>query len=79
MRATTCKEGKIQSKIVPTMTNGIYMTVSRTDVQYVVTEYGIADLKGQNLRTRVKELIRIAHPDFRAWLEFEARKMNFIP
>ncbi|MBP1762583.1 MAG: Acetyl-CoA hydrolase/transferase C-terminal domain, partial [Firmicutes bacterium] len=41
--------------------------------------YGIADLKGQNLRTRVKELVRIAHPDFRDWLEFEARKMNFIP
>ena len=75
----TDKEGNLQSKIVPTMTNGIYTTVSRTDVQYVVTEYGIADLKGQNLRTRVKELVRIAHPDFRDWLEFEARKMNFIP
>ncbi len=75
----TDKEGKLQSKIVPTMTNGIYTTVSRTDVQYVVTEYGVANLKGQNLRTRVKELVRIAHPDFRDWLEFEARKMNFIP
>jgi acyl-CoA hydrolase len=61
------------------MTSGIYTTVSRTDIQYVVTEYGVAYLKGQNLRTRVKELIRIAHPDFRDWLAFEARKMNFIP
>ena len=61
------------------MQRNFYTTVSRTDVQYVVTEYGIADLKGQNLRQRVKELIRIAHPDFRDWLEFEDRKMNFIP
>ncbi len=75
----TDKEGNMKSKIAPTLSNGIFTTVSRTDVQYVVTEYGVAFLKGQNLRTRVKELIRIAHPDFRDWLEFEARKMNFIP
>lgn len=75
----TDKEGNVKSKIVPTLTNGIFTTVSRTDVQYVVTEYGVAYLKGQNLRTRVKELVRIAHPDFRDWLLFEARKMNFIP
>lgn len=56
----------------------MFTTVSRTDVQYVVTEYGVAFLKGQNLRTRVKELIRIAHPDFRDWLKFEARRLNYI-
>ncbi|MGE5381668.1 MAG: acetyl-CoA hydrolase/transferase C-terminal domain-containing protein [Methylocystaceae bacterium] len=44
-----------------------------------MTEYGVASLKGQNLRTRVKELIRIAHPQFRDWLEEQARKMNYIP
>jgi len=66
----TDKDGKLQSKIVPTMTNGIYTTVSRTDVQYVVTEYGIANLKGQNLRNRVKKLNRIAHPDFHYLIEF---------
>jgi 4-hydroxybutyrate CoA-transferase len=75
----TDKEGNLQSKIVPTLSNGIFTTVSRTEVQYVVTEYGVANLKGQNLRTRFKELVNIAHPDFRDWLTFEAKKMNFIP
>lgn len=75
----TDKEGNLHSKIVPSLTTGVFTTVSRTDVQYVVTEYGVAYLKGQNLRTRVKELIRIAHPQFRAQLEDEARRMNYIP
>ena len=73
------KEGNVQSKIKPTLSNGIFTTVSRTDVQYVVTEYGVAYLKGQNLRTRVKELVSIAHPDFRDELLFEAKRHNFIP
>lgn len=75
----TDREGQLRSKIVPTSSNGIFTTVSRTDVQYVVTEYGVANLKGQNLRTRVKELVGIAHPDFREWLLFEAKRLNFIP
>lgn len=75
----TDKDGEVKSKIVPNLSNGMFTTVSRTEVQYVVTEYGVANLKGQNLRTRVKELISIAHPDFRPWLEWQARKMNFIP
>ncbi len=75
----TNKNGEVKSKIVPTLSPGIFTTVSRTDIQYVVTEYGIANLKGQNLRTRVKELIAIAHPDFRDQLEFEARQLNYIP
>jgi 4-hydroxybutyrate CoA-transferase len=75
----TDKDGNLQSKIVPSLSSGIFTTVSRTEVQYVVTEYGVANLKGQNLRTRFKELVNIAHPDFRDWLTFEARKMNFIP
>ena len=41
------------------------MTTSRNDVDYVVTEYGIAHLKGKTLRARAKALIEIAHPDFR--------------
>ncbi|MGE5390873.1 MAG: acetyl-CoA hydrolase/transferase family protein [Deltaproteobacteria bacterium] len=75
----TNKDGELKSKIVPTLSPGIFTTVSRTDIEYVVTEYGVANLKGQNLRTRVKELISIAHPDFRPWLEWEARNMNYIP
>jgi len=75
----TDKNGELKSKIVPTLSSGIFTTVSRTDIQYVVTEYGVANLKGQNLRTRVKELVAIAHPDFRPRLEWEARNMNYIP
>ena len=75
----TDKNGEMQSKIVPRLSDGMFITVSRTEVQYVVTEYGVSNLKGQNLRTRVKELISIAHPDFRSWLEWQARKMSFIP
>lgn len=75
----TDKDGNLKSKIVPTSTNGIFTTVSRTDVQYVVTEYGVANLKGQNIRKRVEELIPIAHPDFRDWLRFEAKRLNYIP
>ncbi|HNX29588.1 MAG TPA: acetyl-CoA hydrolase/transferase C-terminal domain-containing protein [Syntrophomonadaceae bacterium] len=75
----TDKEGNLQSKIKPILSNGIFTTVSRTDVQYVVTEYGVAFLKGQNLRTRVRELVSIAHPDFRDELLFEAKRLNFIP
>lgn len=75
----TDKEGNLHSKIVPTLTSGGVVTVTRPDVQYVVTEYGIADLKGQTLRTRVERLIQIAHPDFRDWLRSEARLLNLIP
>lgn len=74
----TDKNGEVKSKIVPQLTPGMFITVSRTEVQYVVTEYGVANLKGQNLRTRFKELVNIAHPDFRDWLEFEARRLQFI-
>ncbi|MGE5404371.1 MAG: acetyl-CoA hydrolase/transferase C-terminal domain-containing protein, partial [Candidatus Saccharibacteria bacterium] len=54
-------------------------STSRNDVQYVVTEYGIAYLKGQNMRRRAEELINIAHPDYRGWLRSEARRLNYLP
>lgn len=75
----TDKSGERKSKIVPTLTPGSMVTTTRNDVQYVVTEYGVANLKGQNMRKRVEELIRIAHPDFRDWLRSEARRLNYIP
>lgn len=53
------------SKIVPLIAEGAAVTTSRYDVQYIVTEYGIADLKGQTLKERARRLIKIAHPDFR--------------
>ncbi|MGN0204801.1 MAG: acetyl-CoA hydrolase/transferase family protein [Coprococcus sp.] len=54
-----------KSKIVPILDEGAAVTTSRNDVDYVVTEYGIAHLKGKTLRQRSKALIEIAHPDFR--------------
>lgn len=63
------------SKIVSTITTGGPVTTSRCDVNYIVTEYGVAQLRGQTLRERAKRLIAIAHPKFRPQLaeEFESR------
>ena len=73
MPATAAK-GTV-SKIVPLLDEGAVVTTSRCDVDYIVTEYGVAHLKGRSLKQRAKALIEIAHPDFRASLkgEFEAR------
>ncbi len=71
---STAAKGKV-SRIVPFVANGAAVTTSRNDVDYVVTEYGIAHLKGKSLRERALSLIAIAHPDFRAMLteEFNSR------
>ena len=53
------------SKIVPLLDEGAAVTTSRDDVDYIVTEYGAAHLKGRTLRDRARALIQIAHPDFR--------------
>lgn len=78
---STASKGKV-SRITPFITQGSAVTTSRNDVDYVVTEYGIASLKGKTLRDRAKSLINIAHPDFREELkaEFEKRfpKANII-
>lgn len=58
-----------QSKIVPFLKQGAGVVTTRAHVHYVVTEYGIAYLFGKNLKQRMKELIKIAHPDHRAQLE----------
>lgn len=65
------KAGVLQSKIKPLLTPGSIVTTPRTCVQYVVTEYGVANLKFKSVRERAKALIAIAHPDFRAELERE--------
>lgn len=62
------------SKIVPFLSTGAIVSTSRNDVDYVVTEYGIAWLRGANMKTRVEALIAIAHPDFRDGLAQEAKK-----
>ncbi|MFC2146110.1 acetyl-CoA hydrolase/transferase family protein [Acidobacteriota bacterium] len=71
------KDGKI-SKIVPTLQLGAGVVTTRADVHYVVTEFGAAYLYGKNLRQRAEALINIAHPDFRQWLEQEAKKRKLL-
>ncbi len=65
---------KGESRIVPYLKQGAGVVTTRAHVHYVVTEYGIANLYGKNMRQRAKALIDIAHPDHRAVLEEEALK-----
>ena len=69
------KDGKLTSRIVPSFEPGTAVTVTRNCVDHVVTEYGIARLRGKSLRQRCEELIAIAHPDFRAGLTKEAHRL----
>ena len=62
------------SRIVPSLQEGTGVTLTRGDIHYVVTEYGIAHLHGSNIRERAMDLIAIAHPKFRPWLIEEAKK-----
>ncbi len=64
---STAKHGEV-SRIVPMFDAGTTATTTRTDVHYIVTEYGIANLRGKSLRERAKLLINIAHPQFRGQL-----------
>lgn len=66
--------GGTASRIVPLLAEGAAVTTSRNDVDYVVTEYGIAKLRGKSLRERAEALIAVAHPDFRPALEAEYNK-----
>lgn len=70
---STASKGKL-SRIVPFLTEGSAVTTSRNDVDYIVTEYGIAHLRGKSLRQRAQALIDIAHPDFRPMLKTEFEK-----
>ena len=70
------KDGKLHSRIVPTIDPGSVVTVPRSIVQYVTTEYGMVQLKGKSTWERAEALISIAHPDFREELIKEAEKMK---
>ena len=63
--STHTKNGKTISRIKPLITEGSSVTATREFTDYVITEYGIARLRGLSLRDRAEALIRIAHPDFR--------------
>ena len=72
----TTKDGKMQSRIKPPLTQGSIVTDTRSNTHYVVTEYGIVNLKGLSAWERAEALISIAHPDFRDELIAEAEKMH---
>ena len=63
--------GGTVSRIVPFLKEGAAVTTSRNDVDYIITEFGIAHLRGQSIRERAKRLISVAHPNFREELERE--------
>ncbi len=73
------KAGIITSRIVINHPPGTVVTVPRTDVSYVATEFGVVNLKGKTVWERALALIQIAHPDFRDDLETQAREYNIIP
>ena len=74
---STTRDGST-SRIVPLLQQGAGVTLTRGDIQYVVTEYGQAYLHGKNIRERAMSLITIAHPKFRSWLIEEAKKLSLI-
>ncbi|MEJ2154151.1 MAG: GNAT family N-acetyltransferase [Desulfobacteraceae bacterium] len=74
---STAKGGKI-SRIVANFSAGAGLATLRADVNFVVTEYGIAQLKGKSIHQRVIELTQIAHPDFRAELIESAKQSHYI-
>lgn len=72
------KDGTLASKIVIANEPGTVVTTLRSDVQYVVTEYGVAYLTADTIENRAKKLIGIAHPDFREQLTAEAKEVGII-
>jgi len=74
----TLKDGTVISRIVPHLEEGSGVVVTRGDVHYVVTEWGIAYLYGKSIRERVLEMINIAHPDFREELLEHAKKWKYV-
>lgn len=72
----TDKKGTVHSRIVPTLKTGSIVTTPRTLVDYVVTEYGMAQMKGQPTWSRAEKLINLAHPDFRDDLIRQAQEMK---
>ena len=74
---STAKDDSI-SRIVPVLSPGTHVTTSKNDVNYVVSEYGVAQLRGKSAKQRAEALIGIAHPDFRGELREAARMMHLL-
>jgi acyl-CoA hydrolase len=79
LASTYDKRGERRSRIVLDLTPGNIVTTPRSDVMYIVTEYGIVNLKGKSVAERALALISIAHPDFREQLECQAYEHRLIP
>jgi len=74
---STAQKGTV-SRIVPLLKHGAGVVTTRNDVHFVVTEYGVASLYAKSIRQRAQELIRIAHPNFREELTYEAKKLGYL-
>ena len=74
---STAKNDSI-SRIVPVLSPGTHVSTSKNDINYVVTEFGVAQLRGKSASQRARELIGIAHPAFRAELTAQAKQMNLL-
>ena len=74
---STAKGGSV-SRIVPVLDEGAGVTTTRAHVQYIITEYGIAEMHGASIRERATALIRIAHPSFRDELTAWARQAHYV-
>jgi acyl-CoA hydrolase len=79
LASTYERNGVRRSRIVPDLTPGNIVTTPRSDVMYVVTEYGITCLKGKSVAERAQALISISHPDFRDELERKAYEVGLVP
>jgi acyl-CoA hydrolase len=79
LSSTYGRGGEPRSRIVPALEPGDIVTTPRTDVMFVVTEYGMVNLKAKSVPERARALISIAHPQFREQLEREARERGVIP
>lgn len=74
---STARNGTI-SRIVPMLNPGAGVVTSRADMHYLVTEFGIVDLHGMNMRQRAQSIIELAHPKFRDWLWQESRVYGWL-
>ncbi len=74
---STAKNDSI-SRIVPCLSPGTHVSTSKNDINYVVTEFGVAQLRGKSAKQRARELISIAHPNFRAELTEQAKRMHLL-
>jgi 4-hydroxybutyrate CoA-transferase len=74
----TMKDGRVLSKIASMLKQGAGVVTTRNHVRFIVTEFGVAELYGKTIRERAQALIKIAHPDFREELTFQAKELHYL-